>query len=243
MPSHSDVAVVTGASRGLGRAVALAFARAGWPVAATARSAGPLAALADEARAASLALDPHVGDVTRVDDNRRLAGRLAADGRRVGAVVHNAGLLGPARTPLADYPPEEFARVMAANVFGPFDLTRQLLPLLAPGAALLFVSSGASLGPRPGWGAYNVSKMALDGLAALWAAELGDRDVRVYTVDPGRLRTAMRAAAYPEEDPATLPAPEQVAPAFLWLAEHGHRRESGQRVQASDVLRRLPRQG
>jgi NAD(P)-dependent dehydrogenase (short-subunit alcohol dehydrogenase family) len=227
--------LVTGGTRGLGRALVLAFARRGHRVYATARSESGLAALAAETSAAGLDVVPLRADAARVEDNARVAARVAHDGQRLDVVVHNAGLLGP-RVPLADYPPDAFAEVMAANVFAPFDLTRQLLPHLAPGAALLFASSGVSLGPRERWGAYNVSKIALDGLAGLWARELAPSGTRVYIVDPGAMRTAMRAAAYPDEDPMTLATPEERAGAFVRLAERGTIGETGQRFVAAELV-------
>lgn len=226
--------LVTGATRGLGRALALAFARRGHRVYATARGQEGLIALGDEAAAEGLDVVPLRADASRADDNAAVAGRVASDGRALDVVIHNASLLGP-RVALEDYPPDEFERVMAANVFAPFDLTRQLVPHLAPHAALLFVSSGVSLGPRERWGAYNVSKIALDGLAGIWARELRPRGVRVFIVDPGGMRTGMRAAAYPAEDPMTLPTPEERAGAFVWLAEHGRVEDTGSRHLAADL--------
>ena len=228
---HGPTALVTGGTRGLGRALVIAFARRGHRVYATARGAEALDALARDAGRQGLDVVPIWADVSRVDDNARVVRRLADDGRRADVVVHNAGLLGP-RVELAEYPPDVFQQVMAANVFAPYDLTRQLLPVLAAGAALLFVSSGASLGPRTRWGAYNVSKIALDGLAGIWARELAPRGFRVYIVDPGPMRTAMRAAAYPDEDPATLDQPDARTAPFLWLAEHGTLADTGRRYEA-----------
>ncbi|HEY0969725.1 MAG TPA: SDR family NAD(P)-dependent oxidoreductase [Gemmatimonadales bacterium] len=225
--------LVTGGTRGLGRALVLAFARRGDRVYATARGEEGLAELAAAASAGGLDVVPLRADASRVEDNAAVAARLAADGRRLDVVIHNASLLGP-RVPLAEYPPDVFADVMAANVLAPFDLTRQLLPHLARNAALVFVSSGVSTGPRERWGAYNVSKIALDGLAGIWARELHDDGVRVFIVDPGGMRTSMRAAAYPGEDPMTLPTPEERTAVFLWLAEHGSLAESGRRYQAAD---------
>ena len=223
--------MVTGGTRGLGRALAFAFARRGCRVYATARGADALDALARDAEREGLDVVPLRADASRAEDNARLVRQLADDGRRADVVVHNAGLLGP-RVELADFPPYVFEQVMAANVFGPYDLTRPLLPVLGAGAALFFVSSGASLGPRTRWGAYNVSKIALDGLAGIWARELAPRGFRVYIVDPGPMRTGMRAEAYPDEDPATLEPPEARTAPFLWLAEHGTLEQTGERFEA-----------
>ena len=227
----SRTALVTGGTRGLGRALALTFAGRGYRVYATARGQDGLAALAAEATERRLDIVPIRADHSRTDDNARVVGRISDDARRVYLAIHNAGLLGP-RVELAAYPPDEFERVMAANLFAPFDLTRQLLPILAPAAAIIFVSSGVSLGPRRYWGAYNVSKIALDGLAGIWAKELRDRGVRVFIVDPGPMRTTMRADAYPQEDPRTLEPPEARTPVFVWLAERADLSLSGGRFKA-----------
>lgn len=235
MISHRT-AVITGATRGLGRALTDAFARRGYRVYATARSRDALDALAADAIREGRDVVGVEGDVSKVEDNARLARRLAADGVRPALIIHNAGLLGP-RVPLAEYPPDAFAEVMAVNVFGPFDLTRQLLPLVAGEARILFVSSGAGTGPRERWGAYNVSKIAVEGLGGIFARELGERGIRVYLVDPGPMRTAMRARAYPDEDPSTLELPDARVDAFVHLAESAAAPPTGARIDARALLR------
>ena len=125
---------------------------------------------------------------------------------------------------------------MMANVFGPFDLTRQLLPVLHRGAAIEFVSSGVTGRPRTRWGVYQVSKVALEGMAGIWAKELADHGVRVFVVDPGAMRTEMRARAYPQEDPATLTPPEERTGVFVWLAERADIALSGQRFEAEGFV-------
>ncbi len=228
-------AVVTGATRGLGRALALAFARRRYVVYGTARHEDALRELA--AGAADLGLDLRVlaGDVSQPEDNARLAQRLREDERRVDVLVHCAGLLGE-RVELAAYPPEIWNRVLAVNLTGPFDLTRQLVPLLHRRSVVQFVTSGVSLTARERWGAYNVSKIALDGLARIWARELEASGVRVFLIDPGRMRTGMRAAAYPEEDPARVPLPEEKTGIFLRLVEEGTLAQTGQRFEAGQEV-------
>jgi NAD(P)-dependent dehydrogenase (short-subunit alcohol dehydrogenase family) len=228
-------AVVTGGTRGLGRALVLAFARRGFRVYATARGTEALAALTSDTQVTGLDVVPLQADVASVEDNARVARRIADDGRRLDVLVHNAALLGP-RTELAAHPPEVFQQVMLANVFGPFDLTRQLLSVLQRGAAIEFVSSGVTGRPRTRWGVYQVSKVALEAMAGIWAKELADRGVRVFVVDPGPMRTEMRARAYPQEDPATLAPPEERTAAFVWLAERADIALSGQRFQAEGFV-------
>ena len=224
-------AVVTGGTRGLGRALVHAFAQRGFRVYTTARSVEALAALARETESARFDVVPLEADMARVEDNARVARRIADDDRRVDVLVHNAALLGP-RTELAAHPPNVFQQVMRVNVFGPFDLTRQLLPLLRRGAAIEFVSSGVTERPRTRWGVYQVSKIALEGMAGIWAKELADGGIRVFVVDPGPMRTYMRAQAYPQEDPATLAPPEERTEAFVWLAERADISLTGRRFAA-----------
>ncbi len=226
--------LVTGGTRGLGRALVRGFVERGYRVYTTGRDENALRDVERESSGVAGSVIGLAADVTSIEDNARVASRISSDGSTLAAVIHNAGLLGKARTPLADYPPEVFRRVMDVNVFGPFDLTRQLLPCLAKDAAVIFVSSGASTAPRAGWGAYSVSKMAMDCVAGIFAREL--ESVRVYVVDPGAMRTGMRADAYPEEDPRTLNSPEARVPAFIRLVEE-RVAASGARVIAQDLAR------
>ena len=230
-------AVITGGTRGLGRALVGAFGREGYRVYATARDEDALAALDAAARADDLDVVAVRSDVSRPEDNARLVARVADDELAVDVLIHNASLLGP-RVELAAYPVDTFDAVMAVNVRGPFDLTRQMLPCLAPGAAIQFVSSGASTGPRARWGAYNVSKIALDGLAGIWARELAGQSLRVFIVDPGPMRTEMRAAAYPDEDPMALAEPGERTGIFLWLATEADAALSGRRFEAREFAER-----
>lgn len=235
----TPVAVITGGSRGLGRALVFAFARAGYRIWTTARDAAGLAHLEAELRAANLTVVTVVADVARAQDNARLARRLEAEAGPVEVLVHNAGLLGP-RVPLARHPLEDFDAVLAVNLRGPFDLTQRLVPVLGRGAAIQFVTSGVGREARTRWGAYNVSKWALEGMARIWALELKDAGIRVQIVDPGRMRTAMRAAAYPDEDPQRLPAPEDVAGVFVRLVQQVDISRTGERFEVSEEQGSLP---
>lgn len=232
MPVSRRVAVVTGGTRGLGRALVLALARAGWTVYTVARGKPALARLARDVAAAQLPVVPIQGDIADPAAASRLVRRIGGDRRRVSLVIHNASLLGP-RAPLADWPRRSFDQVMAVNVTAPFDLTRRLLPLLRDDATILFVSSGVTTSVRTNWGGYEVSKVAVERLAAIYAAELAERGITVASLDPGRMRTRMRAAAYPDEDPATLPEPETVATRILRLVERIGPGDSGGRFDVS----------
>jgi NAD(P)-dependent dehydrogenase (short-subunit alcohol dehydrogenase family) len=147
---------------------------------------------------------------------------------RVDVLVNNASLLGE-RVALAEYPMDVFEDVMAVNVAGTLRLTQAVLPGVADGGAVINVTSGAAA--RATWGAYAVSKHALDGITLMLRDELAGRAIRCVGVNPGGLRTAMRAAAYPDEDPATLPRPESVVPVFVAIAEGA---DPGPSVEARD---------
>jgi NAD(P)-dependent dehydrogenase (short-subunit alcohol dehydrogenase family) len=224
-------ALITGATRGLGHALAHDFARDGYTVYATGRDEQALAKLADEARSARLEIRPFRADAATEEGADVILRRLEADGARVDVVVHNAGLLGP-RVELDAYPVEMWDAVMATNVRGPFLLTQRLLPRAAPNAAFMFVSSGIVGDLRPRWGAYYVSKVAVEGIAALYAIELKPKGFRVFIVDPGRLRTDMRREAFPSEDPQSVPAPEEHTGVFLWLARKAGMAMTGTRHEA-----------
>jgi NAD(P)-dependent dehydrogenase (short-subunit alcohol dehydrogenase family) len=225
------VALVTGATRGLGRALAFDFARDGYAVYATGRDEDALAELDKEARAANLDVRPLRSDVATDEGVEAIAKRLDADGARLDLIVHNAGLLGD-RVELAAYPVETWDAVMATNVRGPFLLTERMLPRLMPNAAVIFVSSGIVEQARPRWGAYYVSKVAVDAVAATYAVELRPRGIRVFIVNPGPLRTAMRTQAFPSENPQTVPAPEERTAVFLWLARNAGIELTGSRYEA-----------
>jgi NAD(P)-dependent dehydrogenase (short-subunit alcohol dehydrogenase family) len=204
--------IVTGASRGIGRAVAEAVAAEGGRLIVTAtRRAnldGVLARLEERgAEAHGVALD--LADAASVE---AAAAEAVAVLGRVEGLVNNASLLGE-RRPLADYPLDLWDRVMAVNVTGTLRLTQAVLPAMSRGAAIVNVTSGAA--GRPTWGAYSVSKLALGGITGMLREELADRGIRCVAINPGGTRTAMRAAAYPHEDPATVPHPSSRAAPFI----------------------------
>jgi NAD(P)-dependent dehydrogenase (short-subunit alcohol dehydrogenase family) len=203
------VAIVTGASRGLGLALTRALDRQGWRVVVDARGEATLSAAARGlANTSSLA-----GDVADADHRRAL---LDAAGDRIDVLVNNASSLGPSPQPaLADYPLDELRRVYEVNVLAPLALTQLALSRLAPGSAVVNVTSDAASEPYEGWGGYGSSKAALDQLSAILAAE--HPELRVYAVDPGDMRTEMQQAAFPGEDISDRPSPETVVPALLTL--------------------------
>jgi NAD(P)-dependent dehydrogenase (short-subunit alcohol dehydrogenase family) len=206
-------AVITGASQGLGRALATDLAGAGWRLVLDARTAADLTA-------ATAPLGPDVvaipGDVTDPEHRHALA---AAAGGRLDLLVLNASALGPSPLPpLAELGTAELRQVLETNVVAPHALTRLLLPALrAAAGSVLAISSDAAVAAYPGWGGYGASKAALDQLAAVLGAE--EPLLRVYAVDPGDMRTAMHAAAFPGEDISDRPEPETVVPALRRLLD------------------------
>ena len=213
------VAVVTGASRGIGRAAALALAEAGAHVIAVARTQGALEELDDaiRQRGGSATLVPL--DLTDYDGIDRLGAAINERWRRLDIVVGNAGILGNLM-PVGHVTPKTWDQVMAINVTANWRLIRSLDPLLQMSDAgrAIFVSSGAAAKCRAYWGPYSVSKAALEALVRTYAAENAKGSVRAMLLNPGPLRTGMRAAAMPGEDPLTLRTPEDLAPHLVRLA-------------------------
>jgi NAD(P)-dependent dehydrogenase (short-subunit alcohol dehydrogenase family) len=210
----APTAIVTGASRGLGLALARSLSERGWRVIVDARDGAAL-----ERAAGGLAGVTWIaGDVRDAGHRRAL---VEAAGERIDALVNNAGTLGPSPRPtLADYPLEELAALFDANVAAPLALVQLALPRLAVGAAVVDVTSDAAREPYEGWGGYGSVKAALDQLTAILAAE--QPSLRVYAFDPGDIRTLMHQQAFPGEDISDRPLPEQSIPALLELIEGRH---------------------
>ena len=212
------VALVTGASRGIGRAVALELARNGAHVIALARTQGALEALDDEIKALGGGATLVPCNITDFDALDRLGGAIHERWGRLDILFGNAGLLGTL-TPLGHVEPKEWDNVMAVNVTANWRLIRSLDPLLRKSDAgrALFVTSGVAhrAEMRAYWGPYAISKAALEALARTYAAETAETNVRVVLVQPGALRTKMRAIAMPGEDPMTLRTPEDLAPKIV----------------------------
>jgi len=239
MKLRDKVALVTGGSRGIGRAIAAAYAREGAQVVMTARERGSLEAAAGEIRKAGGRVVPLQADVADRHQVKNLSEEVHRRFGRLHVLVNNASLLGP-RVPIQEYPEEAWEAVIAVNLTGPFFVIKSCLPLMAAAGegSIINVSSGVGRIGKPGWGAYAASKFGLEGLTQVLSAELEPLHIRVNAVNPGGTRTAMRAAAYPEEDPMTLPIPEQITPVFLYLASDESRHMTGQSLEARDFLSR-----
>jgi len=236
MQVRGAAAMVTGASRGLGAALARALAREGARVALVARGREEVERVAAEIRADGGEAHGLAGDVGDKEQIHRLAGAAAALVGPVDLLVHNASTLG--RTPLPlllDTDCEELERVLAVNLVGPFRLTRALAGSMAlrGGGLVLHVTSDAGLTPYAGWGAYGVSKAALDHLGRIWAAELEGSGVRFLTVDPGEMDTQMHAEAMPDADRSGLARPEAVVETILDMIGAADGIPSGARLEAS----------
>jgi NAD(P)-dependent dehydrogenase (short-subunit alcohol dehydrogenase family) len=210
----TKTALITGASRGLGLALARRLAAEGWTLIIDARSAEDL-----EAARVELADLTHVvaipGDVTDDEHRRSLAGATRELGD-LDVLVNNASILGPSPQPaLLDYPLETLEEVYRANTLAPLALIQELRHDLKPGSRILNVTSDAAVEPYEGWGGYGSSKAALEQLSNILAAE--NPDLRVYRVDPGDMRTRMQQEAFPDEDISDRPLPEESVPGLVEL--------------------------
>ncbi|MBV1695265.1 MAG: SDR family NAD(P)-dependent oxidoreductase, partial [Hyphomicrobiales bacterium] len=223
LPLAGRYALVTGATRGIGRAVAVAMAKAGAHVIATGRTAGALEEVDDEIKAAG-------GTASLITLNLKHGEKVDALGPslyerfgRLDAVIGNAGILGPL-SPLGHIPTAEFEDVLAINLTANWRLIRTLDPLLRKSDAgrAIFVTSGAAQARNAYWGPYAVSKAGLEALVKTYAHEVANTAVRVNLVNPGPIRTRMRGKAFPGEDPMTLKTPDDIAPLFVRLALPSH---------------------
>jgi NAD(P)-dependent dehydrogenase (short-subunit alcohol dehydrogenase family) len=212
-PFTQRVALVTGGSAGLGRALVTGLAAAGWAVITDARHAERLRDLPPQ-------VTTRAGDITDAEHRNALADEIARHGR-LDLLVHNASNLGPSPLPrLEDVSVEDLQSVWRPNIGAPLVLTAQMLPhLVSSGGILLSISSDAAVEHYPGWGLYGASKAALDHLTLQYAVE--NPEITGYAVDPGDMRTEMHQAAFPGEDISDRPLPDSVVPALLFLISSG----------------------
>lgn len=238
MQLEGKVALITGASRGLGRALAIAFAREGAALALCARGREALEKVAKEIAALGAPVLAVPADVRSARDLERLVALTLERFQRVDILVNNASELGPTPLPyLADYAPAAFDEVLRVNVVAPFRLTQTLIGgmLLRDHGVIINVTSDAAVTGYPGWGAYAVSKAALEGLTRTWAAELAQTGVRIYAIDPGDMDTDMHRAAIPDADPSELTQPDDVAHAFVRLVTTAEADVAGRRLEAAAI--------
>lgn len=221
LPLSDHIALVTGASRGIGRAAALALAEAGAHVVAVARTQGALEALDDEIRAVSgqsATLVPM--DIGEPDGLDQLGLAIHQRFGRLDVLVHAAAILGP-MTPVSHIEPKHWERVLAVNLTASYRLIRSVEPLLRASERprAIFLTSGRAIRPKAFWGPYGATKAALENLVRTWADELEQTRIRAVLLEPGPMRTRMRAEAMPGEDPTTLPDPSEIGPLIVELAQ------------------------
>lgn len=231
-------ALVTGGSRGIGKAIAAAYAQAGASVFICGRQEQSLSDALTELRQRGGSVEGAVGDVGAPEDAERIARAALSHCGAIHVLVNNASILGP-RDPIERYPVADWNEVLRINLTGIFLMTRAILPsMLAQRAgSIINVSSGVGRRGRSHWGAYSVSKAGLEAFTQVLAEEVGAAGIRVNSVNPAATRTAMRAQAYPQEDPETLPRPEEIMRVFLYLASDASASVTGQALEARDWLR------
>lgn len=219
---ENKVIVVTGAGDGIGRAAALSFAEHGATVILLGRTVKKLEAVYDEIEARGgpqAAIYPIDFEGATETDYNEMAAALQKEVGKLDGLLHNASELGP-RNPLSQYPAETWQKILQVNATAPFLMTKALLPLLAaaPQASVVFTGSSVGYQGRAYWGAYAVSKAAVENTMQIFAAELSETTrIRVNSINPGATRTKMRAFAYPGEDPRTLKKPEEILGVYLYL--------------------------
>jgi NAD(P)-dependent dehydrogenase (short-subunit alcohol dehydrogenase family) len=226
-------ALVTGGSRGIGRAIAEAYARQGAQVFICGRDEMNLRAAIDDMRKSGGEVEGLAGDVGRQEDVQRIASAAVECYGAIHILVNNASILGPRET-IVNYPEAAWNEVLRVNLTGLFLMTRAVLPVMLAQKAgsIINVTSGVGRRGKARWGAYAVSKAGLEALTQVLAEEVGRDGIRVNSVNPAATRTAMRAQAYPAEDPFTLPTAEEILPIFVYLAGDASVAVNGQSLEA-----------
>jgi NAD(P)-dependent dehydrogenase (short-subunit alcohol dehydrogenase family) len=233
-------ALVTGGSRGIGKAVASAYALEGARVFICGRNAADVELSLLDIRGGGGEAAGTAGDLGQLADAQRIVRQAVERYGGIDILVNNAGIVGP-RAPISTYPVPAWEEVVRVNLNGSFYITQEVLKVMIPRGrgCIINVSSGVGRVGRARWGAYAATKFAMEGLTQVLAEELKQTAIRVISLNPGPTRTQMRAQAYPDEDPMTLPAPEEIAPAFVYLASQAGRDLSGQSFEARELLGRI----
>jgi NAD(P)-dependent dehydrogenase (short-subunit alcohol dehydrogenase family) len=233
---NKKVVMITGASKGLGRALTLAFAKRGAKLAICARSIKGLIQVKTEAEAIGAEVLAVTADISKTRDVERFVALAEESFGQIDVLINNASILGPSPMPLLlDYPEEDFAEVLRVNSISPFLVTRRVIPgmLQRNQGSIINVTSEAGHVGYAGWGAYGISKFAVEGLTETWADELSSTNVRVNMVDPGEMDTEMHRLAVPDCD-YPLAKPEEVVEVFLYLASEKSSGINGQRFEAQE---------
>lgn len=230
---RGKVALITGGSRGIGRAIAAAYADQGAQVFICGRNPEDIDGAVAEIRRSGAEIEGAAGDVGEAKDAQRIVAAAVAKYGAIDVLVNNASVLG-SRVAIADYSIAEWQEVLRINLNGLFLITREVLPVMIErrGGSIINLTSGVGRAGKARWGAYAVSKAGLEGFTQVLADEVKDAGIRVNSVNPAATRTRMRAAAYPEEDPLTLPTPESIMAIFIYLASDKSRQMTGQALNA-----------
>jgi len=244
-PASSDrlkgkVALVTGGGRGIGRAIAGRLADSGATVAICSRTKRELEETAREIKERGGEVWHQVADLASAKAVRNLAQQLLRRYSKIDILINNASLLGP-HLPIAEYPLSEWEAILQVNLTAPFLLAQEAIRSMLPrrSGVILNISSSVGRQGRARWGGYSVSKFGLEGLTQILADELREHDIRVLALNPGGTRTAMRASAYPDEDPARLPSPEAIAGVVLHLLQKEDVSLSGRSYDARSIMEEL----
>jgi len=231
------VALVTGGTRGIGRAIASAYAAEGAKVFICGRNGNDLDAALRGLRGGAVAIDGAAGDIGNSNDVERIVKSAVECFGAIDVLVNNASILG-LREPIAAYPVAAWDEVIRVNLTGVFLMTRAILPIMFARRAgsIINVTSGVGRRGKARWGAYAVSKGGLEVFTQVLADEVNREGIRVNSVNPAATRTRMRASAYPGEDPLTVPAADEITPIFLYLASDASADVTGRSLDAHDWL-------
>ena len=235
------VAVVTGASRGIGAAVARRYVKEGAKVVLASRSPEALRKVAQMIKKEGGEVLAVVTDVSIEQDVVQLMDAARTAFKTIDILVTSAGILTP-RSPLSEVTEEDWERTMAVNLKGSFFCARETLKVMEKkkSGSIIFISSGAGKRSAPYWGPYAVSKFGIEGLMLAMAEEVRESGIRVNAVNPGGTRTAMRAMAYPNEDPKRLPQPEDIAGLFVYLGSDASQKLTGQSIELREWVEKHP---
>ncbi|MCK5709769.1 MAG: SDR family NAD(P)-dependent oxidoreductase [Deltaproteobacteria bacterium] len=236
MKLDGKIALITGGSKGIGKGIAEAYLKQGAEVIICGRNEANLQATGDELKEFGQ-INYVVCDITKLDDVKRLASQIDAIKQKLDILVNNASILG-ARSSIMEYPEDVWEEVIHINLNAQFFVTKALLPLLnkSENSSIINVSSSVGRKGKKEWGAYAASKFGVEALTQVLAHEMEDTNVRVNSVNPGGTRTDMRAGAYPDEDPNTLPTPLDISPVFVYLASDESIDINGQEFAARDWI-------
>src|SRR5215475_2744776 len=229
------VALITGGSRGIGRAIAAAYAGAGARVFICGRNSADVIDASQQIRSAGGEIEGVAGNIASATDVQHIVRAALERFATIDVLVNNAGILGPRET-IADYPIAAWEEVSRINLTGLFLITREVLPVMLArrSGSIINVTSGVGRIGKAKWGAYAVAKAGLEGFTQVLADEVKAAGIRVNAVNPAATRTQMRAQAYPAEDPSTLPTADLVTPIFLFLAVDASAKITGHSLNARD---------